>query len=377
MTVLKTPLNGKKTILAFGAESEGVFALFKKGHIFVSGNFGDLADEGNFSKYKKEIKKIFRGEKIDVILTDLHPLYNPSMYGRELAEGANLPIIKVQHHLAHVFSGFGEWIMDRNEIPKKIEFIGLACDGTGYGEDGKIWGGEIFKIKIGGSGLKIERIGHLENQILIGGDLTVREPARMLISIMDKIESKKGKKFIYGFVKKYYSRNQFELLYNQLKQNFNCHEASSTARILDAVSVLLGFSENKRKFKHQAAFLLEKNSSDSYYDLKPEINLGPKGEYRLLTTPLFRYLANNIKRNKKKLATTAQAYLAEGFWKIIKSSSNGKKIPIFFAGGISNNKIISQYLKKGGAIASRIIPRGDAGISFGQIIYYLMLTAAD
>lgn len=171
---------------------------------------------------------------------------------------------QAQHHLAHIFSVIGEKIIEEPQLKIK-DCFGLASDGTGYGLDGKIWGGEIFKISFLASKqkpkIKIQRVGHLENQTLIGGDLTIREPARMLISILSRFKIKNQeeiKDFIYKFIKKYYSRNQFKLLFNQLQQNFNCQETSSTARILDAVSVLLGFAKNQRNYKHEPIDLLEK-----------------------------------------------------------------------------------------------------------------------
>ncbi len=267
--------------------------------------------------------------------------------------------IKIQHHLAHIFSAIGE-----KYIPNS--FIGIACDGTGYGLDGKIWGGEVFKI----SNLKIDRIGHLENQIMIGGDLAVKEPARMLIGILSKFLNKKE---VYNRVKKYYSKNKFEVLHNQFLQNFNCQETSSTGRILDAVSLLLGFCQNQRNYKHEPIGLLEKNSATPYLGIKPKIKKVATG-CCLPTTYLFEYLIKNLNKDKKRLAATAQLYIAEGLYEISQKSKNNPLNggQIFFAGGIANNKIISHYLKSKGAFISQKIPPGDAGISFGQIIYFLL-----
>ena len=215
---------------------------------------------------------------------------------------------------------------------------------------------------------------------MIGGDLAVNEPARMLISILDKFMSKDK---LYRLVKKYYSRNQFELLYNQLQQNFNCQETSSTGRILDAVSVLLGFSGNVRKYKHSPAILLEKNSTRPYKDLEPEIKritgygLWVTG-YGIMTTPLFEYLVKNINRDKRRLAATAQLYIAQGLYKVLKLEAKSSKLKAgFFAGGIANNKIIASYLERKGVYSSKKISRGDAGVSFGQIVYYLLADSGD
>jgi hydrogenase maturation protein HypF len=368
--------NDKSVILALGAESAGSFSVFTntpliKGArgIFFSDDFGDLLDDNNYKKFQKAVLEFLRKNKIkpDIILTDLHPLYKTTILGAELAKKYKAKHIQVQHHLAHIFSAIGEKQIIENCKLKIENCFGIALDGTGYGLDGKIWGGEIFKISplikgVGG----INRIGHLENQIMIGGDLAIHEPARMLISILSKFQKKEA---IYKYLKKYYTKNQFELLYNQLQNNFNCQETSSTGRILDAVSLLLDFCKNKRNYKHEPIELLEKNSTKPY-KLPPLIK-GARGIYTLRTTPLFEYLIKNLHKDKRRLAATAQLYIAKGIYKIIENC----KLKIdncFVSGGISNNKIISSFLESKDFYTNKKFPRGDAGISFGQIIYYLL-----
>jgi len=364
--------NLKKEILALGAESAGNFSVLSNEKIYFSDDFGDLLEEKNFLKFKKAIFRFLKEKKIQpkIILSDLHPLYKTTLFGQKLVKKFRAQYFQVQHHLAHTFSLLGEKLIENWNL--KIEnFIGIVCDGTGYGLNNKIWGGEIFNFQFSNSNLRIKRIGHLENQILIGGDLAIKEPARILISILSKFLNKKE---VYKFVKKYYNYNQFELLYNQLQQNFNCQETSSSGRILDAVSILLGFSNNQRKYKHEAIDLLEKNSTIPY-QIKSKIIYDKKEKkYILLTIPLFEYLIKNLYRNKKRLAATAQIYLAQGLYKITTYQSTTKKSQFFFTGGIANNKIISQYLESKGAYLAKKIPRGDASISLGQLIYFLKIS---
>ena len=254
---------------------------------------------------------------------------------------------------------------------------------------------------------------------MIGGDLAVKEPARMLIAILDRIWNlefrilninknnnlktiKLKKDFIYKYVKKYYTRNEFEALYSQLQQGFNCQITTSVGRVLDAVSLLLGFADNKRDFKHEATKLLEKNSTKPYanYELKIMNNeyLNPKSQfsnpnqipnlayrqagpklpitnYQLPITILFQYLLKNINKDKMRLAATAQEYIAKGFYEMARKENklNTKYciLDTYFAGGMANNKIMSSYLEKKGVYVSKKIPRGDEGIAFGQIVYFI------
>jgi hydrogenase maturation protein HypF len=366
MKVFNTQFKNIKTILALGAESAGNFSFYDKGKISFSEDSGDLMIEKNFQKFQKAVLDfIAKSGKPDVIISDMHPLFHTTKWGKELANNFDAEFVQVQHHLAHIYSTIGEFMVNRHDLPK--EFIGIACDGTGYGFDEKVWGGEIFYFSNG----KERRIGHLENQILIGGELAIKEPARILISILGKFM---GKSEVYEFVKDFYNNNEYELLYNQWKEGFNCIETSSAGRVLDAASVLLGFSGNERDYKHAPIDLLEKNSSKSY-EIEPEIR-EIDGVFILQTTSLFEYLVHNIDKDKKRLAATAQMYLGKGLWDICRRHhpEQSNKLKILFVGGVANNKIISKYLVEKEIIVSNEIPRGDAGISFGQITYYLANT---
>lgn len=413
--LFKFPIKKNTVILALGAESAGNFSVYFKNKIFLSEDFGDLLEEKNWEKYRSSVLKYLCKYKIKpkIILTDLHPLYKNTSWGEKLAKKFDAKFIQVQHHHAHIFSAIGDKILHTTSYLLPSTFYGIAMDGTGFGTDGEIWGGEIFKIKIQKTRNKeqeISRIGHLENQGMIGGDAAIREPARMLIGILYnltyhpefvsgskyKVETlkqvqhdKEKKYFIYSFVKKYYTKNEFGLLYSQLQQNFNCQKTSSTGRILDAVSILLGFCGNERNYKHEPIDLLEENSTKPYADLKPKITKNKSGEYILETTPLFEYLLSYLRpylraekislEKRKRLAATTQLYIAQGLYGIINKGQGtmNKEQNIFLAGGMSNNKIISEHLTSKGAYTSKKVPRGDAGLSFGQIVCYFLTNSRD
>ncbi|MCK5084303.1 MAG: hypothetical protein KAQ64_01475 [Candidatus Pacebacteria bacterium] len=397
--ILNFPIKKKICILSLGAESVGRFCFYDNGKIYISENFGDILDVKNLANFNKAILKQIETKKPNIILTDFHPFYNSTVFGSELSKKLKIPHIQVQHHIAHIFSTVGDNIIRiKNQesriknlslvIPK--EFYGIASDGTGFGFDRNIWGGEVFQVKnekrkTKSTSLVINRISSLEEQTMIGGDLAVKEPARMLISILSKFLPKEK---VYENVKKFYTENEFELLYNQLQQNFNCQKTTSTGRILDAVSVLLGFADNKRDFKHEATKLLEENSTLPYKDYELRIK-NYKSRKIINTTYLFEYLLKNIHKDKKRLAATAQECIARGFYEIIRRCAKETRFPIgnrvsdipdsrfqipdsFLAGGMANNKIISSYLENKDVYTSKKIPRGDEGIAFGQIVFYIL-----
>jgi hydrogenase maturation protein HypF len=378
---LQSSKNGGREILALGAESDGNFSTYFKGSFFHSRAFGDLLIDTNFRKFKREVLRHLAENDIKpkVILSDLHPDFKTTTWAEKLARRFKANHIKIQHHLAHVFSVFGENFCFATADFEADGFVGVACDGTGYGLDGNIWGGEVFRmVKLPaakfGQPLKfgISRVAHLENQVLIGGDLAIKEPARMLFSILAKFLKPKD---LRGYFKNFYSKNQLDLLYSQLQQNFNCQKTSSTGRVLDAASVLLGFATNQRRYKHEPIDLLERNSGKPYKITPKLAKLNDK--YYLATTPLFEYLVRNLKKDRRRLAATVQFYIAKGLAEIIRIQNNRCRLPVYFAGGIANNKIISGYLRERGVVLNRKLPRGDAGISFGQIFCFLLTDSGD
>ncbi|MBU4216702.1 hypothetical protein L6270_00950 [Candidatus Parcubacteria bacterium] len=364
MKRFQTRFKNKKVILALGADSSGGFAVFQNEQVYYQAGFGDLLNDDNFVKYSNSITAYLRKNKLkpELILVDLHPLFRSIKLGEKLAVKHQARLVKVQHHIAHIFSAYGEYLLDHKE---EKEFIGMACDGTGFGFDEKIWGGEVFQLKIKNYELQFDRIAHLENQLLIGGEMAVIEPTRALIAILNNFLSKAE---VFKSVKKYYSRNEFELLFNQLQERFNCVETSSTGRVLDAVAVLLGFVGNKSNFKHEPIRLLEENSTVPF-DIDPEIFFDKNEQmFVVKTTPLFQYLIKNIQQDKKRLAATAQLYLAKGLFAVAKQ----EKKKIFFAGGMADNKIMSEYLETNDVFVNKQVSRGDEGLSWGQICYYLL-----
>lgn len=367
MKFLNFPFQKNISILALGAESAGNFTAYKNGNIFLSDNLGDLLNEQNFFNYQKKLQEFIKKNKFkpDYIICDLHPFYQTTKLAQKLSKKYKIPLYPVQHHLAHIYAAYGESILYKKNFNKSSRFLGIASDGTGYGLDGKIWGGEVFLIDF----KNIKRVGRLENQLMIGGDLAIKEPARMVISILFKFLDRKK---IYSYISSCYSHKEFELLINQLEMKFNCVETSSTARVLDAIAFILGFIRNQRIYKHQPIEKLEKNSSKSYYKINPQIKYNKKEKlYIILTTPLFKFLLKNINKNKKKLATTAQIYLAKGFYLV---SQKYYSTHNYLGGGMSKNKIISDFLIKRNFVINKKIPLGDAGISFGQLVYFLTNT---
>ncbi|RMF54548.1 carbamoyltransferase HypF [Candidatus Woesearchaeota archaeon] len=333
----------KKQVLALGAEMNSAFCIYKNGRAILSQYLGTTSNQSAFENYKRTVEKFLRftNTKPDLLICDLHPTYNTSLFGEFLSEKLKVPLVRVQHHKAHSYSAAAEHNL--------TDFVGIACDGLGFGEDNTIWGGEIF--------YKNKRIGHLEPQLQLGGDSAAVYPAKMLFSILSKFLTKEERD---KHMKGKFSAKELEIMQKQLDEKFNCPLTTSCGRILDAASSLLGFCD-KRTYEGRPAMMLEANSTKPY-DLEPVI----KGNV-LMTTPIFEFLTSNIDKDKKRLAATVQQYLAEGLYEI--ASKKGK--PIVFSGGCAYNRIMSSFMIRKGVYTNEKVPAGDGGISFGQVSYYL------
>jgi hydrogenase maturation protein HypF len=338
-----------KQILALGAELNNTFCILKDKKAILSQYMGTTSNLGAFENYKKSIDKFlqFTNTKPDIILCDLHPQYNTSLYGHTLAKRMGIPIVSVQHHKAHSYSVAAEHNIK--------DFVAIVCDGLGFGEDNTIWGGEIFD---GNS-----RVGHLEPQLQLGGDSATQYPAKMLFSILRNfLDVKDAKQFLAN----HFTDTELTILDRQRSEKFNAPITTSCGRILDAVSVLIGFCD-RRTYDGRPAMVLEAHSTTPY-DLEPVIK-----NNILMTTPIFEYIVKNIHSDKARLAATAQLYIARGLYTI---AQNYKK-PIIFGGGCAYNRIMSSFMLSHGVLMNKNIPCGDGGISFGQIAYYLANSGDD
>ncbi len=336
-------------ILALGAESNSSFAYYNNSSILYSSGYGNTFEYGAFSVFKKRVLKFINyiqkkdKKKISLVLADMHPEYNVSAFAEGLSRKLGARLVKIQHHLSHAYSAALEFSLAR--------FSSIVCDGLGYGSDNTLWGGEVF--------YNAERIGHLEQHKQIGGDSAALYPAKMLVSILSNIMDPEK---ISLFIRDYYSLDEIRLLIKQKKLSYNCPLTSSAGRVLDAASFMLGFC-NKKSNNESPAVLLDKNASSSYgYGLEPVIKNNV-----LMTTPLFRFLAENINKSKSRLAATVLEYIALGLYKI----ASQKKTKIVFSGGCANSKVMSNLLKKKSVLITKRISCSDAGISLGQISCFL------
>ncbi len=229
--------SGVYEILALGSEQKGAFSVLKDGYGCLSRCFGDLGNKEVFEIYQHALDKFL--EDIDsqpaIIAYDMHPYYTTTQYASKL-EGIKAA---VQHHHAHMASCMAEHDLHRKAI-------GIIYDGTGWGTDGAIWGGEFFI----GSREAFHRVGHFKYVSLQGGDQSVKEPWRSALSYLHALGYEDNR-----YISQWDKDKSF-VVEQALKTGYNCYSSSSLGRLFDCVSSLLGIC-HMITYDAQAAILLE------------------------------------------------------------------------------------------------------------------------
>ncbi len=230
-------------VLAAGAEIKNTFCLTRDQYAFVSPHIGNMENLETLEHFERSVElyqHLFRIEP-QVVACDLHPDYLSARYAKAQSANRSLPLVSVQHHHAHLAA----CLADNGWMPDQGPVISAIMDGTGYGTDGHIWGGEWLVGDYRGC----RRAAHLEYLPLPGGDAATRQPWRIAVS------------YIYtllGDISAWAVPEgaSLELLHQQIERRLNCPLTSSMGRLFDAVSALLGVCV-ETSYEAQAAIELE------------------------------------------------------------------------------------------------------------------------
>lgn len=363
MYKIRLPFSIKTPLLACGSDTKGSFVLADKKEAHLFGGYGDLAIIDNFKRYKQDINNAIRRLKINpsIIACDLHPNYFSTNFAKEFSLITNhqLPTTKVQHHKAHVASAVIE-----NGI--KGHVLGVAFDGTGYGEDGNIWGGEFFVGRL----KDLDRIAHLEYVSLPGGESSIKNPWQTAVSYLYKAFGKRVYSLEIPFLKKI-GREDIDIILKMIDKNFNSPSTSSMGRFFDAVSSLLGLVY-RCEFEAEGPIKLERIAKDKtgdYYGFKIE-NKKPS---LVVTDDIIKGIVKDIrdKRTDTYISTKFHNTVAMIILKVCRLYS-GKVKTVVLSGGVFLNKVLTNkakmLLEKNGFNVYTQNGRAttDAGIPLGQ-----------
>ncbi len=353
-------------ILGCGAEEKNTFCLTRDNFAFLSQHIGDMENLETMEHYTNTIalyKKLFRIEP-KIIAHDLHPEYLATKYARELAAKEGTKLVPVQHHHAHVAS-----CMADNSLEAPV--IGVAFDGTGYGSDENIWGGEFMVADY----QQFTRMAHLEYLPLPGGALAIKKPYRTAIGYLLSlgIDLNKNLAFIENI-----DPVEIDIIKSQLERKINTPLTSSCGRLFDAVSALIGV-RSVIEYEAQAAIDMEMLAYDEagengHY---PFTLVEPDGVTLIKLQDLFSAIINDLKGNIPTARVAARfhntaAQIIVKLCQIISAKTGLTQVAV--SGGVFQNRLLLRkaiaLLESGGfeVYTHRQVPCNDGGISLGQVV---------
>ncbi|HWF18355.1 MAG TPA: carbamoyltransferase HypF, partial [Verrucomicrobiae bacterium] len=345
-------------VLALGAQLKSAVALSVGSDVFVSQHIGDLeAKEAclAFGKVVTDLQQLYEIEP-ESVARDLHPDYFSSRFAQRIAA----PAISVQHHYAHVLACMAE-----NELEAPV--LGVAWDGTGYGTDGTIWGGEFLLVNETG----FERVAHLRPFKLPGGDTAVRQPRRSALGLLYEIFGNGLFKEPELITLQSFTASELGLLRQALDKEINVPVTSSAGRLFDAVASLIGLRQ-RVGFEGQAAmdleFAVEEGIEESYpFEFQ-------KNEASMIDwEPMVLKILEEVRR-KETVGVIAAKFHNTLTEMIIRVSHEIGFPRVVLSGGCFQNKYFTErtvrQLQQEGfrPYWHQRIPPNDGGIAVGQVV---------
>ncbi len=362
--LLPAALSLNTPLVAAGADLKNVSALAVDRHVFLTQHIGDLS---NFQAREEQtsvltdLERLFR-IKPQAVVCDLHPDYASSRYARRRAAEEGLPLIEVQHHHAHIAGCLAE----NNHLGVAI---GLSFDGTGYGTDGCIWGGEVLLADLKG----FQRLFHLEYLPLPGGDAAIRHPNRIALAYLRTLLPELNPASLLPGL----TKTDLNILETMLARGLNTPLTSSMGRLFDAASALVDLCD-EATFEGQAAIALEAAALDSDFNGPGYDFVVIDGQIRLAA--LFSQLVADRQSRvpvpdiaRRFHQTVAQMAVAAAL--SARTLTNGLNTPvnhIALSGGVWQNRLLLEMtvplLHQAGfeVLLHHAVPTNDGGLAYGQ-----------
>lgn len=349
-------------MLSCGAELKNTFALSKENYAFISHHIGDLENFETLEAFEEGInhfQRLFRVNP-ELIAADLHPDYLSSKYAMHRSENEGIPLVKVQHHHAHLAACLADnhWVSDEPAI-------GIILDGTGYGSDGIIWGGEFLL----GSYLNFSRQLHLSPVPLPGGDSSIKNISKIGISYLLSSDVQ-GEMDLPPFAQ--YNAESRKVIIRQIEKRINSPLTSSMGRLFDAVASIIDLRQEV-SYEAQAAIELE-NCCDPFETSRYAFQIV---DGVILTNSIIREIVADIRNKTKKSIISARFHntIAQMCLDASLYIRNESRITTAaLSGGVWQNitllKKTKPLLEKYGfkVLLHHQVPTNDGGISLGQLL---------
>ena len=343
-------------IFAAGAELKNCFCIGKGNQAILSQHIGDLKNLETFEFYKETVnqfKKLFRVSPT-IAIGDLHPDYLSTRFVNEM----DVPIFFVQHHYAHVASCMAEHFLDE-------KVIGVSFDGTGFGDDGNIWGGEFFVCDLN----DYERISHFEYMPIPGGDKVSTEPWRMAVSYLYNIYGKEFLKFNLPFLKNIPS-GKINFLIQAIDKKLNCPLTSSAGRLFDAVAVITNICA-VNGFEAEAPMRLE-SAIDKYCNESYSFLINETVSFEPTIKNIVEDVMNSV--GLPVIAAKFHNTIISVILQIVISAREKYNLnKVVLSGGVFQNRYLientEQLLKENNfeIFTHSKVPSNDGGVALGQL----------
>lgn len=371
--MVSTPYQGQ--VLAIGGELKNSFCIGVDNRFYPSPYVGDLEDLRTVKALRETVGRLETLLEVEpeIVCCDMHPKYNSVMVAEELG----LPVVKVQHHYAHILSCMAE-----NDCADQV--VGVSFDGTGYGTDGTIWGGEILLADLNG----FERTGSVMPFLQIGGDASSKEGWRIAVSLLYGMTGDREKASEIIEKLELCTKQEANVQFTMADRKINAVMSTSAGRLFDGVSAILGI-RRKSTFEGEASmaleFVAEEYQKNRLKNAKkmPEIStyeLLKEGNDRLLLNTgslikeiLYRRLNGE---DSDRLAYIFHQELARQITAScvkIREQSGCNKAAL--SGGVFQNRLLLELtdhmLKQQGfeVLKHQLVPPNDGGIALGQAVY--------
>jgi len=350
----------KKRILAVGANQKNTLTLAFENNIIVSPHIGDLNSLNAF-KYFIDTFDTFQRVydfKPDVIVCDKHPKYETTQWAKEyISQNSEVDLIEVQHHYAHALAVMAEYKLTE-------ETLAFCFDGTGYGDDKTLWGGEVLIA----SPTSYERAFHLQEIFLLGGEKAIKQPKRVGLSLLfDNYTLEEVLSMEHPLVKSF-TQEEIKTLYIMFQKKINTPKCSSVGRLFDAVYALSGFVKDLG-YEGESGLIMEglaqKNSTKESYSYSIE-----NGVIH------YQSMLDEILQEQNREITAAK-FLNTLCNIILDIVAYYPKLPVILSGGVFQNKYLVQKLVKSFDTKQiryyipSTIPVNDGNISLGQAYYVI------
>lgn len=351
----------QQKILAVGAQQKSTIALGFGNNIILSPHIGDLSSIDSMEYFQKTIDTFFRFYNFtpDVIICDKHLGYESTRWAQEYVKSnSGVSIVTLQHHYAHALSVMAEYELEQ-------DVLAFCFDGTGLGDDGTLWGGEVLKANRS----SYERLYSFESTKLLGGENAIKEPRKIALSILFDLFSLDEVLALDHLLVKSFTTQEIKLLHQMHSKCINAPDSSSVGRLFDAIYAFCGYL-SPVSYEGESGMVLETLSKDS--DTKQGFDYVIERGVIRYKSSMFRELLHL--QSSAEISKRFFNMLCDIIMDIVKKHDN---MPVVFCGGVFQNAtLITQLLKRLKMLKIKYYIQeqsaiNDGSIALGQVYYAL------